>query len=157
MTHLLIDADSLIVGTTQWPNGYWVTADRKYVHRAVIEEHLGRSLVGQECVHHINRDPNDNRLENLKLCANNAEHRALHAWEDCERAGYDPNLYSWCSGHQQYELKERFSFAATWNGLHNHCREHTNAYRKAKGYKNVWTEELKLKQQQRRAAAKCTS
>lgn len=148
---------SSVIATTRWTNGYWVTAERQYVHRAVMEEHLGRKLEPQECVHHINRDKEDNRLENLLLCKNNSEHKAVHAREDCERAGFDPNLYSWCSGHQCYELKERFSFASTWNGLYSSCREHTNAYRKAKGYKSKWNEETKLKQQQRRAAAKCIS
>lgn len=45
--------------TTQW--------GRIMEHRLVMSEHLGRKLLPQENVHHINGDRSDNRLENLEL------------------------------------------------------------------------------------------
>lgn len=36
-------------------------------HIYIMEQHIGRPLADDECVHHINFIKNDNRLENLKL------------------------------------------------------------------------------------------
>ena len=46
--------------------------------RLVMEAHLGRYLTATERVHHLNRDRADNRLENLVLTVNQAEHMRLH-------------------------------------------------------------------------------
>lgn len=47
------------------------------VHRLIMELQLGRFLVDDEVVHHINENPFDNRIENLQLMSH-AEHTALH-------------------------------------------------------------------------------
>lgn len=43
-------------------------------HRFLMSEKLGRLLDSKEVVHHLNGDPQDNRLSNLHVFSTNAEH-----------------------------------------------------------------------------------
>jgi len=54
---------------------------KKLEHRAFMEQHLDRKLERGEIVHHKNHDRLDNRIENLELICNQAE----HAREHCKR------------------------------------------------------------------------
>ena len=62
-------------------NGYLTLTignKKRYVHRMVMEEYLGRPLRSDEHVHHINGDRTDNRIENLEIISA-SEHERSHA------------------------------------------------------------------------------
>ena len=71
-------------GISKKPNGYLehTTGDNKgrSVHVVLMEQAIGRRLLREEVVHHIDHDRSNNVLENLKLMTR-AQHASLHAKE----------------------------------------------------------------------------
>jgi hypothetical protein len=55
---------------------YTKPSGAKYIleHRAVMEAALGRYLRPEEVVHHIDGNPSNNRLDNLRLFASQSDH-----------------------------------------------------------------------------------
>jgi len=56
-------------------------ADKKgyvFEHIVVMETYLGRSLVKNEVVHHIDHDRGNNKIENLMLFDSHSKHMAYH-------------------------------------------------------------------------------
>jgi HNH endonuclease len=65
-----------INGTSTRSDGYVRNSDKSYVHRTVMEEHIGRKLYKGEQVHHIDGDPSNNDITNLILFSSNSTHRS---------------------------------------------------------------------------------
>lgn len=71
-------------GYSKKPNGYieYTMGPNKFkaVHTILMQEHIGRKLKSNECVHHIDKNRSNNDISNLRLMTR-SEHARLHILE----------------------------------------------------------------------------
>lgn len=77
-------ADKHATGLSTKPSGYIeITRGEnkgRSQHCVIMEQQIGRRLYRNECVHHINGDKSDNKIDNLRLMTV-SDHIRLHALE----------------------------------------------------------------------------
>tara|TARA_R110002012_G_scaffold110793_1_gene255458 strand:- start:521 stop:1198 length:678 start_codon:yes stop_codon:yes gene_type:complete len=56
---------------------------KEYMHRMVMQDHLGRKLLPIEQVHHIDMNKTNNHISNLWLCTPSDHMAAHHSFNEC--------------------------------------------------------------------------
>jgi len=103
-------------------NYKFITVDGKTVpeHRYIVEQFIGRKLKSSEHVHHINRDPSDNHIDNLQIVSN-SEHARLHGKDHLEkRTGKKTRLNVLITNEQMDYLKSLPVSISSWLRLRIH-------------------------------------
>ena len=49
-----------------------------YEHRSVVEDFIKRNLKPHECIHHVDEDKTNNKIENLMIFRSHKEHSKFH-------------------------------------------------------------------------------
>lgn len=90
----LIAKASTSVGVSKKASGYveFTRGEHKgrTVHVVTMEQHVGRRLFANECVHHIDGNRSNNSISNLMLMTR-ADHASLHAKENFSNRKRDEN------------------------------------------------------------------
>lgn len=117
-------------GTTSYGYKYfYVNGKLQYVHRYVMEQHLGRKLLSSEIVHHKDENKQNNDISNLEI-TNRSAHARHHSHviavrefkgeikycADCGKPKYYPpklaNIHTRKQG--QYKCRECYIKNKTW-------------------------------------------
>lgn len=130
------DGLNVYVGTNGYARIVFGRSKEMLFHVYLMEKFLGRKLIKNEHVHHINENKLDNRIENLKLVDNRGGHQKEHADIRLRALGGTPGVHKYCPSCDKVLMLEDFPCAkATYDGRHGFCKkcscDRVNAYREA--------------------------
>ena len=70
------------------PDGYIRDSKTdRYIHRLVMEEHLGRTLLSTEHIHHIDGNPKNNKVSNLQIVTHSEHGKIENRYRTRDRLG----------------------------------------------------------------------
>ena len=91
-------------------------------HTIIAERVLGRKLVGEEQVHHVDYDKRNNANDNLVLCSDMKYHKLLHARTDALDACGNPD-YMKCAYCGKYDdPANMYVRPVQYQAWHRECR-----------------------------------
>ena len=99
----------------------WANCGDVMEHVLIVEKVLGRLLPSCHPIHHVDRNPANNRHDNLVVLQSTAEHNELHRKLRVLRAGGNPWTQSRCSG-QCKRYKDNAEFYPTRPGVTRVCK-----------------------------------
>lgn len=91
--------------------------NKVYKHRLVMEQHIGRYLTEDELVHHIDENPKNNDISNLKIVSR-ATHQTIHKTKDMSE-----RKCCFCGSYRTYISKTGY---ARWHKIGDnqfYCRK----------------------------------
>lgn len=96
-----------------------------YTHVLMAEKKLGRSLLSEECVHHIDKNKKNNDLDNLMVFKTVADHTAFHqgvpaveengVWYCPTKSTHGKSLCPVCD--KRYKARDAKMCIDCWNNL----------------------------------------
>lgn len=130
------DGFNVYVGTNGYARIVFGRSNEKLFHVYLMEKVMGRELIKNERVHHINGDKLDNRIDNLQLVDNCGGHQKEHADIRIKALGGMPGVHKYCPSCDTLKTLEEFPKAKdSYQGRHGFCKicscNRVNAYRKA--------------------------
>lgn len=118
-----VDGFNTYVATSGYAKIVFGRSSEQLLHVYFMEKHLGRKLVKNEHVHHINENKLDNRLENLLLVDNCGEHQKKHAEIRLKALGGDLETEKYCPKCRKVLPRAAFGKSrCNYDGLYGYCK-----------------------------------
>lgn len=118
------DGFNVYVGTNGYARIVLGRSNEKLFHVYLMEKVMGRELVKNEHVHHINGNKLDNRIDNLQLVDNCGGHQKEHAHIRLIAFGGTPGRDKYCPRCRTVKLLNDFPSSKNMgDGRYGYCKK----------------------------------